>query len=183
MNTDIYNISNSKIICRVLPFFARGRKMILFLESIATPLIKLHKAFVTWTFEMVLKVKITSQTTVLRWYLDYKFGHLFQDQNDSFEILQDNELDYLIAFNMSEKEAISILAKRVVNVSEQSSLELLSNPIKDASTNVYPTQITINAPAIIDAIDYTKREYYADIKQIIDRYKTTFVRYNIVINE
>jgi hypothetical protein len=42
MNTDIYKISNSKIICRVLPFFARGRRMILFLESVSTPLIRLH---------------------------------------------------------------------------------------------------------------------------------------------
>ncbi len=54
MNTNIYRISNARIICRVLPFFARGRKTILFLEAIASPLVSLHKKFLLWSYEMVV---------------------------------------------------------------------------------------------------------------------------------
>jgi len=183
MNTDIYKISNSKIICRVLPFFARGRKLILFLEAISTPLIKLHRAFLEWAFEMVMRVKITSQTTILIWYLNYKFGPKFQNTGDTFVIEQDNELGYLVTFNLNEVTSMEILGSHILNTSEQSSLELLSRPLKDLSQRLFTSSITITAPAITTTAAYTNKNYLKDIREIVDNYKTSFVKYNIVIND
>ena len=181
MNTDIYNISNSKIICRLLPFFARGRKMILFLEAVSTPLIKLHNSFLQWAYEQIVKVKITFQTSVMIWYLNYKFSNLFVNIHDSFEVIQDQETAHFILFNKNESEIIEILGTRVTNTDEDT-YELISKPIKDAGSPD-PNLITIVAPAINTTEDYTEKQYKFDINEIISKYKTSFVKYQIVINQ
>ena len=182
MNTDIYKINNSKIICRVLPFFARGRKLVLFLEAVSIPLIRLNRAFVEWAYEMVVRVKMTAQTIVLTWYLNYKFKHLFQNSHDSFEILQDDEIEYLIAFNIDEVIPIKILASRIVNNNEQGLLSSLSKPMKDISKRLFSYSITINAPAITTTQTYTNRQYLKDITEALNYYKISFVKYIININ-
>lgn len=182
MNTNIYKISNSKIICRVLPFFARGRKLVLFLEAISIPLMKLNRDFVDWAYEMVLRVKMTAQTTVLTWYLNYKFRSRFINQQDSFVILQDDEIDYLIAFNIDENIPVEVLGKRIVNTNEQSLLTRLSKPMKDFSQRMFSYVIVINAPAITTTASYTNKHYLRDITQVLNYYKISFVKYDIVIN-
>jgi len=187
MNTDIYKISNSKIICRVLPFFARGRRMILFLEAVSTPLIRLHKKFLVWAYDMILRLKMTFQTAIIIWYLNHKFSDYFVNKSDSFEISQDAELDYLVAFNMNEAAVMEIFGTRVLNISESESLSVLAKPVKPMSLRVLANQITISAPEIAIGTDkvpsgYTNKDYLSDIKAVLDEYKTSFVKYSIVIN-
>ena len=117
MNTDIYKISNSKTICRVLPFFARGRRMILFLEAVASPLISLHKKFLKWAYKMLFKLKITAQTDVMVWYLNYLFNERFVNNADSFTIEQDFEIKNLVAFNYAELATLKILGIKIYNQS------------------------------------------------------------------
>ncbi len=179
MNADLYNISNSKIICRVLPFFARGRKMALFLESIASPLVPLHKTFLQWVYLRILDVKITMQTKVIIWYLNYRFSTLFQDPESSFNIIQDTASEHLIVYDMDETDAIGLLGSRLTNVDEGIFAQL-SKPVMDDSS-ISPSMITIEAPAINSTESYTDKQYMQDIKNIILKYRTSFVQYKIVI--
>ena len=182
MNTNIYDIDNTKIICRILPFFARGKRMILFLKAIANPLRRLHKIFLKWAYLMILKAKMTSQTDILIWYLNYTFRYLFQDKNDSFEIIQDKELEYLIIYNKEEMTELEILgSSRIFNVTEQNFIKEFSRPMMEYDDRLSPNIITIVAPLINTTEDYTDIKYKIDIKKTVDEYKASFINYKIVI--
>ena len=160
--------------------------MILFLEAVSTPLIKLHRRFLVWAYDMILSSRITFQTAVFVWYLNYKFGDYFTNRSDSFEINQDAEQDCLVAFNMSEVAAMGVFSSRVLNLSEQENLSVLSKPVRSFSQRILSSAITIIAPTIAIGTDkvpsgYTNQDYLMDIKTVIDEYKTSFVNYNIII--
>lgn len=130
---------------------------------------------------------MTFQTAIIIWYLNHKFSDYFVNESDSFEISQDSELDYLVAFNMNEVAAMEVFGARILNVSESEFLSILSKPVRPMSLGVSSSQITIGAPAIAVGTDkvpsgYTNKNYLSAIKAILDEYKTSFVSYNIVVN-
>ena len=183
MNTNIYRISNAKIICRVLPFFARGRKTILFLEAIASPLVSLHKKFLAWSYEMVVKTKVTFQTAVFTWYLNHKFSSHFADSSDSFEISQDQDDNGLAIFYMDETELMNIFASRVFNVSESDKLADYSQPLDSIDNHTSVNIVVIKAPAIAETENYDTAQYVRDILAVVEEYKTSFGKCNVIIKE
>ena len=183
MTTDIYKISNQKIICRVLPFYARGRKMILLLEAIASPLISLHNTFLTWAYGMLLKTKVTAQTDVLIWYLNYLFKEHFYNQNDSFSIEQDQDPEDLISFNYREIANFKMLGTKIFDVSEESDALLYSKATRDFESRMDVNSIVIHAPKLKSDANYTAINYMQEIHKVIDEYKTSFRNYAISINE
>lgn len=184
MTTDIYKINNSKLICRLLPFFARGRKMILFLEAVASPLISLHRTFLLWAFDIILSVKMTAQTDVLVWYLNYLFKARFHDATNAFRIEQDFDPRYLIAYNYREIAAFKFVGVKIYNKSE----DIVSKPVKDYGEHSLSESIVIHAPKLKvngdDGYDssYTPTVYASEIMAIIDKYKTSYRQYSVVIN-
>lgn len=178
MDMNIYKIRNSKVICRVLPFFARGRRMILFLEAVASPLIKLHDAFLRWGFEIIVKLKMTSQESVLIWYLNYRFRDLFVDDSGSFEIFEDSLSRYLLALNVSEINRFYDIGGRIYNTNE---VGLDAKPIKYLKRDSISSECVINAPTINETSDYTNKQYLHDIRKIVNEYMTVFIKYTIII--
>jgi len=183
MTTDIYKISNSKIISRLLPFYMRGRKMYLFLEAVASPLINLHKSFLEWAYDMILRTKITSQTDVLIWYLNYKFNSHFYSANDSFAIDQEIEIENLMAFNYREIAFFKMVGVKIFDNDEVEDEHDISKPTRDFSKRNQTNVITIHAPKLKVDASYSEEQYAAEIMAIIDYYKTSFRKYVIEINE
>lgn len=183
MTTDIYKISNSKIICRVLPFYARGRKMILFIEAIASPLINLHKAFLVWAYRMILKTKITSQTDVFIWYLNYLFNEHFYNHADSFSIDQDVEIDNLTAFNYREIAFFKLVGVKIFDTEEEEVSQVISRPTRDFNNRLDTHAIVIHAPKLKSDENYTAMTYVTEIMKVVNEYKTSFRKYVIEINE
>lgn len=183
MTTDIYKISNSKIISRLLPFYARGRKMYLFLEAVASPLINTHKAFLTWAYDMILKTKITSQTDVLIWYLNYKFNVHFNNIEDSFAIDQEAEIENLMAFNYREIAFFKMVGVKIFDGDESEDEYDISKPTRDFNKRNQANVITIHAPKLKNDASYTAIEYRTEIMEVINYYKTSFRKYVIEINE
>lgn len=183
MNTNIYRISNAKIICRLLPFFARGRKTILFLEAIASPLTSLHKQFLAWSYEMVVNTKVTFQTIIFVWYLNHKFRHHFAESSDTFEILQDQNDDGLAVFYRGEHELMGMFASRVYNVSERDMLADYSQPLDSIVNHISVNTIVIKAPVITETDKYGYSQYIREILAIVEEYKTSFGKCNVIIKE
>lgn len=183
MTTDIYKISNPKIICRVLPFYARGRKMTLFLEAVASPLISLHNSFLAWAYKMILKTKITAQTDVLIWYLNYLFSEHFYNHSDSFSIDQDQDPNDLIAFNYREIANFKMLGTKIFNVEEEKDALVYSKATRDFESRMNVNSIVIHAPKLKSDANYTAINYMQEIHKVIDEYKTSFRKYTISINE
>lgn len=86
INTDHYDIDNMQTTNRLLPWWLRGRKTILFLSAIFHPLISLHKMWRAWALERLIDIKTTSQPNSLEWYLDYHLRQHFQNKDDGFKI-------------------------------------------------------------------------------------------------
>lgn len=181
MNTDIYKISNSKTICRTLPFFARGRKMILFLEAVASPLVSIHDAFLAWAFKMVLKTKVTSQTDMLVWYLNYLMRSHFKNGDDSFSIVQDFEIQNLVAYNYWEIAAFKPLGMRIYNTDEQEATLEDSKSVREYSVRMQSDSIIIYAPEINELESYTEQDYLAEIDGVMQAYKASVGEYTITI--
>ena len=85
INTDKYNITNSRIVSMILPFYARGRKIILLLDAISHPLQSIHAIWKKWALERLIEASITSQPMSIIWYLNYRFRKYFQNETDSFQ--------------------------------------------------------------------------------------------------
>lgn len=192
MNTDIYKIDNAKLICRLLPFFVRGRKMILFLEAAASPLVSLHNKFLSWAYETIVDVHATFQEQLFVWYLNHKFRKHFIDDNDSFYVSQSQEGDGLVVFNTDEHEMMGLFSSRIFN-NEQSdlinqlydidNLKEYSKPMLTPQDRYYVGVITIYAPKINTSSDYTNSDYVKDVIEFVKNYKTSFGKINIIIKE
>ena len=181
MNTRIYDIDNSKIICRVLPFFARGRKMILFLEAVSSPLARLHKSFLKWAYRAVVGTKATSQTAILIWYLNYLFKEHFEDANDSFSIGQDQDGDYMLAINPDEHRLASIFFPYVYGMNETD--RTFHKPVKYVGDGAGLSSVVITAPKPVTDDNYTESAYKSEIKAVIDKYMTVFDGYKIFVKQ
>ena len=86
MDSRRFEIDNATVISKLLPYFIRGRKVILFLEAIAHPLVSIHNAFLEWGVEKQIECCVTSQKDVLLWYLTHVFKKYFVNTGEKFEL-------------------------------------------------------------------------------------------------
>lgn len=77
INIDFANINNAKLIGRLLPFWARGKKVSLLLQAILYPIASVHNLFKIWALEKFIECHITAQKASLEWYLRYKLKSHF----------------------------------------------------------------------------------------------------------
>jgi len=88
INIDFTNIDNAKLIGRLLPFWARGKKISLLLQAILSPIASAHSRFKAWGLERYIECHITAQKSSLEWYLKYRLQLHFLKENDNFFITQ-----------------------------------------------------------------------------------------------
>ena len=157
--------------------------MILFMEAIASPLINLHKAFLAWAYKMILKTKITAQTDVLIWYLNYLFNEHFYNHGDSFAIEQDSDIENLVAFNYKEIAGFKMIGTKIYDVEEESDALIYSRATRDFNSRMNVNAIIIHAPKLKSDVNYTSINYMQEIHAVIEEYKTSFREYVISINE
>ena len=84
LNADRYSVSNASLIGRLLPFFARGRKLSMFLYGIMLPIEHIHDAFKEWALKRIVESVATSQPIIFRWYLKKMMGQYIENKNDEF---------------------------------------------------------------------------------------------------
>lgn len=88
ININFIDIDNAKMVGRLLPFWLRGRKMSLLIQSLIYPLISVHQTFKKWALEKYIECQITAQKPSLEWYLKYKLNFHFINEEDEFDIIQ-----------------------------------------------------------------------------------------------
>lgn len=179
LSPEKYQIDNARAICRLLPFWIRGRKTILFLEAVAHPLKSVHDTFKEWAYERLIDAAITSQQLSLVWYLNHRLRKHFINPNDSFRITSDAFSEGEIVYNFSE----ALLAGNhyAYNYGEE---------IEDATENMllknydegieYNADIVIIAPNIIENQDYTESNYKNEIRRYVDAYITVPDKYEVL---
>ena len=67
-----YKLFSDKLINMRTPSFLRGRKHILWLQSLVYPLQVVNDLFQQFTNDKLLEARMTSQVMWFEWYLNYK---------------------------------------------------------------------------------------------------------------
>lgn len=81
-----YNLSTNKLVNMLVPHFLRGRKHVLWIQSITSPLQTLNDKFTSYAKEKKLDAAMTSQVMWFEWYLNHKFSSFFIDPKDNIVI-------------------------------------------------------------------------------------------------
>lgn len=167
------NIDNAKLVGRLLPFWARGRRVSLFLQACLSPLISIHNAFKAWGIERFIEGSVTAQKPSIEWYLNYKLKKYFKTKTDSFRIISGINTAISCYSTPGWRNDIhwdnSLYWGIIIPVDD----EYLETR---GQTNVY-------APAIIESINYSKEDYERDIRYIMSKYMVTFCKIKIIISD
>lgn len=186
INTNKYNISNNKIICEVLPFYARGRKLILLLESAISPITSIHNKFKKWALERLIEASVTSQPTVLIWYLNHVFRDRFENPNDTFQIATDVTEGGATIWYLDEQILHTGNTPWMPDSENDKGADNYANLVtKDLDEeNNNTADIMIFAPIISESSSYTNDIYRGDIRYYVNKYLTVFnIKYDITINQ
>ncbi len=164
INIDFTNIDNAKLIGRLLPFWARGKKTSLLLQAILSPIIPAHNAFKSWALKIFIECHITAQRASLEWYLKYCLKSHFYNEEDEFLIAHGSELLCCFSNDIWTNE---------LN---------WNNVILWGSSQIDSGEQTIvYAPRIVDTINYDHEDYKRDIKYIMSKFMINFDKVNIII--
>lgn len=209
ISIDFLNISNAKTIGRLLPFWARGKKLAIFLLGVLSPLQKAHETFKSWAFEQYVKAHITAQKDSLEWYLKYCLHSHFADPEDVFYIVHgenrikscfsdlfwnnervwDNTLtwqyEYELPININPNIACFTDGLWYNNRLWVSAL--LWNGVSaanndDDTSDESTNDIKVYAPAIVVTINYSHEDYERDIRNIMSKYMINFNKIRIIIS-
>lgn len=74
-----YKINTDRMINQLVPHYLGGRKLILFLQSLLTPLKSLGKQWEEWATEKRIEAAMTSQVFMLEYFLNRKFQQYLED--------------------------------------------------------------------------------------------------------
>ena len=208
INVDFLNINNASLIARLIPFWARGRKISLFIQALLSPLVSLHNNFKTWALDQYIYCHITAQALSLEWYLKYKLKSHFANENDVFLIVNGvNESlscfsgdiwrnglhwDNSLRWNVNSEQIVNMnmnLTCFNTGLWEKSLLwnnafhwENEENDKKyndDYLESVNKTNVY--APAIIDTVNYDHDDYMRDIRNIMSKFMINFNKVVIII--
>lgn len=175
-----YNIDISQTIGQIVPFYARGRKLSLFLEAICSPLDRLHKKWQLWAEERIIEASITSQAMSLTWYLNHKLRKHFVNKSDSFVVNNGLDTPENILFTEAEYLESDEFSQHIYSASEQR--DNLTMTIRSYQ-EVMEACITfsIYPPIIEETTSYNNTNYRNDITRLVNKYNTSFKQYQIYI--
>ena len=180
-----YNIDNKRVITRVLPFFVRGRWIVRFLVSIASPLVSVHSIFKAWGLRRLVEASITSQPMSLTWYLNYIFREKFANPEDSFKIITDNAERGTVIWYLNEQIYHEEYSPYLFEDENEENLDDLKKMVTEdfEEADLSLADIQIIAPQISETEEYTYEDYMNAIRYHVDKYIVCSVNYDVKIKE
>lgn len=173
-----YFINFDKTINQLTPAYIGGRKLILFMQSLAFPLRSLNDAFVEWAKETRIEASMTSQVFKLEWYLNRKFSKYFINKTQRIAISN-------IAFTLgvpiyAEGASVPQTDNMVMH---QESENINDDPFyfqhERTASNSY--SFIVHSPTI-DTTLISTEDYIAMLSYYVDKYKLANKTYTITFN-
>lgn len=187
INVDFVNIDNSKLIGRLLPFWARGKYISLLLQSILSPIVSVHNNFKLWALDKYIYTHITSQAMSIEWYLRYRLKSHFVNESQSFLVRDEG----LSVNEDGEIEGMTDIytcfgGETWVNEFDWKNNVWWATPYdpENPGNNVDSEKsqfIYVYAPAIVSTINYNQDDYVRDINYIMSQFITNFKAIKIII--
>lgn len=172
-----YFINFDKTINQLVPYYLGGRRLILYLQALMSPLRHLNDEFGEYAKETRIEAAMTSQIFKFEWYLNRKFQQYFLT-GGRISIKNSEVLGvpiYKQSANIDDEENL------LVHREEESSI---SNHLilyrSDEQTDESSVSFIVTTPQI-DTRLISEQKYKAMLKYVIDRYrlanKTYIIKY------
>lgn len=172
-----YYINFDKTINQLVPYYIGGRKLILYLQALLSPLRKVNDEFVDYAKETRIEAAMTSQIFKFEWYLNRKFKQYFAN-GGRIAIKNSDALGtpiYKQSANIPDSDNILVFKENEAGGSKQ--LVLYRS---DENTDESSVSFVVTTPQI-DTKLITEQKYIAMLKYVIDRYrlanKTYIIKY------
>lgn len=173
-----YYINFDKIINQLVPFYIRGRKLILYLQALIHPLRALNDKFVEYAKETRIEATMTSQIIKLEWYLNRKFSKYFADGGKIYIRSVDYPLGtpiYNESASVPKEDNILLYGEEEKDKKKQLILYRSNEYSQEGSVSFYVVTPRIDTKLIAES------KYLAMLKYVIDRYrianKTYYIQY------
>ena len=179
VNIDFVDIDNAKMVGRLLPFWARGKRMSLIIQALLSPICSVHAAFKAWALERYIENHITAQKMSLEWFLKYRLKDHFVNADDSFSVVH----------GVNESVSCFSFGKWFENLHWDDDLRWSDEPDSSVSEEYSDGSIesigmtNVYAPAITETLGYGKEDYERDIRNIMSKYMVNFNKVNIIIKQ
>lgn len=170
-----YKINFDKIINQLVPFYLRGRKLILYLQAIMSPLRRINNEFAEYAKETRIEASMTSQIFKFEWYLNRKFSKFFASQG-RISIKNSESLGtpiYHESANIPQADNAHIHYH-----SEGIGSDNLVLYRSDEQTESSSTSFIVTTPPI-DTKLISEQKYIAMLKYVIDKYRLANKTYTI----
>lgn len=172
-----YFINFDKTINQLVPYYLGGRKLILYLQALMSPLRFVNDEFVEYAKETRIEASMTSQTFKFEWYLNRKFQKYFL--NGGRISIKNSEVLGVPIFHQSADIPVNenlLLRKE----NEGGSSDKLILYRSDEQTNSSSVSFVVSTPKINTAL-ISEEKYRAMLKYYIDKYrlanKTYIIKY------
>lgn len=175
-----YKINFDKTINQLVPHYIGGRKLILFLQSLVSPLQVINNVFVEWAKETRIEASMTSQIFKFEWFLNHKFQKYFANKNSKIFIVNSQPIG--VPFYNENNQSVGAIPPVLYGENEGAggeNLTLYDSTEKTAESSV---SFAVHIPAV-NTIYLTKDEYISMIKYQIDKYRLSGKTYTIIYNE
>lgn len=171
-----YSINFDKTINQLTPHYIGGRKLILLMQALASPLKSLNQDFTEYATEKRIETSMTSQILPFTWFLNRKFKKYFQSQAERITITNMATLGvpiYNENADIIQTENLSLYTEK----EGKGNAFYYQNERTD--TNTY--SFIVHSPAI-DTTLISKQSYLSMLTYWIERYRLAGKTYKIVFD-
>jgi hypothetical protein len=171
-----YSISFDKTINQLTPHYIGGRKLILLMQALVSPLKSLNQDFTEYATEKRIETSMTSQILPFTWFLNRKFKKYFQSQAERITIINMATLGvpiYNENADIIQTENLSLYTEK----EGKGNAFYYQNERTD--TNTY--SFIVHSPAI-DTTLISKQSYLSMLTYWIERYRLAGKTYKIVFD-
>lgn len=173
-----YHINTDRLVNQLLPHYLGGRKLVLLLQSMLTPLKTLGVKWEQWANNTRMEAAMTSQIILFENFLNKRFSKYLLDPTEKI-LISDGELPGLPLYWEALNSSISYMT--LYSVSEQSS----NNPSlrwRDEKLTSSDVSFIVVCPPVNTQI-ISEEELTAMISYYVNRYKIAGKKYVVTYNE
>lgn len=172
-----YFINFDKTVNQLVPYYLGGRKLILYLQALLSPLRRINDEFVNYAKETRIEASMTSQIIKFEWYLNRRFSKYFASGGKI--TVRNSEIPgtpiYKESANVSDNENMLLYKESEANVPKQLILYR-----SDEQANNSDVSFIVSTPPI-DTKLVPNDKYIAMLRYVIDKYrlanKTYIIKY------
>ena len=176
-----YFINFDKTINQLVPYFMGGRRLILYLQAILSPLRQVNDDFVAYAKETRIEASMTSQIFKFEWYLNHKFSKYF-NRGGRITIKNSGQPGTPIwhkSADIAESDNMLIFKE----TGEAMGADNLVLYHSDEQTDESSVSFIVTTPTI-DTKLITEQKYIAMLSYVINKYrianKTYIIKYNSI---